>query len=67
MERRRLGQSDLHIAPLMLGGNVFGWTVDEATSFALLDASSTPGSTPSTQPTPIRAGSKATRAANPKR
>jgi len=38
MERRRLGQSDLHIAPLMLGGNVFGWTVDEATSFALLDA-----------------------------
>jgi aryl-alcohol dehydrogenase-like predicted oxidoreductase len=38
MERRRLGQSDLHIAPLMLGGNVFGWTVDEPTSFALLDA-----------------------------
>ena len=38
MELRRLGQSDLHIAPLMLGGNVFGWNVDEATSFALLDA-----------------------------
>lgn len=38
METRRLGQSDLHIAPLMLGGNVFGWNVDEQTSFALLDA-----------------------------
>ncbi len=38
MELRRLGQSELHIAPLMLGGNVFGWNVDEATSFAILDA-----------------------------
>ena len=38
MEKRRLGRSDLHIAPLMLGGNVFGWNVDQATSFALLDA-----------------------------
>jgi aryl-alcohol dehydrogenase-like predicted oxidoreductase len=38
METRRLGQSDLQIAPIMLGGNVFGWTIDEATSFALLDA-----------------------------
>jgi aryl-alcohol dehydrogenase-like predicted oxidoreductase len=38
MELRRLGQSDLHIAPLMLGGNVFGWNVDEPTSCALLDA-----------------------------
>jgi aryl-alcohol dehydrogenase-like predicted oxidoreductase len=38
MEKRRLGQSDLHIAPLMLGGNVFGWNVDEKTSFAVLDA-----------------------------
>jgi aryl-alcohol dehydrogenase-like predicted oxidoreductase len=37
MEKRRLGQSDLHIAPLMLGTNVFGWNVDEATSFAILD------------------------------
>ncbi len=38
MEKRRLGQSDLMIAPIMLGGNVFGWTADEKTSFALLDA-----------------------------
>ena len=38
MELRRLGRSDLHIAPLMLGTNVFGWNVDEATSFAVLDA-----------------------------
>jgi aryl-alcohol dehydrogenase-like predicted oxidoreductase len=38
MNFRRLGQSDLHIAPLMLGGNVFGWTIDEATAFAILDA-----------------------------
>src|SRR5580693_4521168 len=38
MEKRRLGQSSLHIAPLAFGGNVFGWTADEATSFALLDA-----------------------------
>ena len=38
MEKRRLGQSDLHLAPLMLGGNVFGWTIDEPTSFTILDA-----------------------------
>jgi aryl-alcohol dehydrogenase-like predicted oxidoreductase len=35
---RRLGQSDLHLAPVMLGGNVFGWNVDEPTSFEILDA-----------------------------
>ncbi|MCI3132627.1 aldo/keto reductase [Phenylobacterium aquaticum] len=38
MELRRLGKSDLKIAPLVLGGNVFGWTADEPTSFAILDA-----------------------------
>jgi aryl-alcohol dehydrogenase-like predicted oxidoreductase len=38
MEKRRLGKSDLIVAPLCLGGNVFGWTADEAASFALLDA-----------------------------
>ena len=35
---RKLGQSDLRIAPIMLGSNVFGWSADQATSFALLDA-----------------------------
>ncbi|MDQ0462693.1 aryl-alcohol dehydrogenase-like predicted oxidoreductase [Caulobacter ginsengisoli] len=38
MEKRELGRSGIHIAPLMLGGNVFGWTADEATSHAVLDA-----------------------------
>ncbi len=38
MEKRKLGKSQLAIAPLMLGGNVFGWTVDEKTGFAILDA-----------------------------
>ena len=38
MQHRPLGQSGLSIAPLMLGGNVFGWSADEATSFRLLDA-----------------------------
>jgi aryl-alcohol dehydrogenase-like predicted oxidoreductase len=38
MDKRRLGRSDLEVAPFCLGGNVFGWTADEPTSFALLDA-----------------------------
>ena len=38
MPLRRLGRSDLSIAPLAFGGNVFGWSVDEQRSFALLDA-----------------------------
>jgi aryl-alcohol dehydrogenase-like predicted oxidoreductase len=37
MEKRALGKSGLRIAPLMFGGNVLGWTADEATSFRLLD------------------------------
>ncbi|MBA3879276.1 MAG: alcohol dehydrogenase [Sphingobium sp.] len=36
--KRRLGSTDLDIAPLVLGGNVFGWTADKAASFAVLDA-----------------------------
>ncbi|MFF8448966.1 aldo/keto reductase [Streptomyces leeuwenhoekii] len=35
---RKLGYSDLEVFPLSLGGNVFGWTADEAASFAVLDA-----------------------------
>ena len=38
MEKRRLGQSDLYLAPIMLGGNVFGWMIDEKASFGILDA-----------------------------
>jgi len=37
MELRKLGNSDLQVSPIMLGGNVFGWTADEATSFRILD------------------------------
>src|SRR5215472_4903559 len=38
MKMRQLGQSSIEVAPLMLGGNVFGWTADEQTSFKILDA-----------------------------
>ena len=38
MQKRELGKSGLHIAPLMLGGNVFGWTANETTAFRILDA-----------------------------
>ncbi len=38
MQYRQLGRSALQVSPLCFGGNVFGWTVDEATSFSLLDA-----------------------------
>ena len=34
---RKLGNSGIEVAPLALGGNVFGWTIDEATSFRVLD------------------------------
>src|SRR5512138_3663622 len=37
MDRRKLGSTGFEVAPLAFGGNVFGWTADEATSFALLD------------------------------
>lgn len=38
MEMRALGRSALRVSPLCFGGNVFGWTADERTSFSLLDA-----------------------------
>ena len=38
MEKREIGNSGLNVAPLAFGGNVFGWTVDEAQSFRLLEA-----------------------------
>jgi aryl-alcohol dehydrogenase-like predicted oxidoreductase len=37
MQMKPLGRSGLETAPLAFGGNVFGWTADEATSFRLLD------------------------------
>jgi len=38
METRRLGNSDLYTAPIVFGGNVFGWTINKEQSFKLLDA-----------------------------
>ena len=38
VEKRPLGSSGIEVAPLALGGNVFGWTADEETSFRILDA-----------------------------
>jgi aryl-alcohol dehydrogenase-like predicted oxidoreductase len=38
MQLRTLGRSSLRVAPLCLGGNVFGWTANEAASFTVLDA-----------------------------
>ncbi len=37
MQKRPLGRTGLSIAPLVFGGNVFGWTADKKTSFDLLD------------------------------
>jgi aryl-alcohol dehydrogenase-like predicted oxidoreductase len=38
MNKRKLGSTGFEVAPLAFGGNVFGWTADEAMSFRLLDA-----------------------------
>ena len=38
MQKRKLGRSGIEIAPLVFGGNVFGWTADEKASFEILDA-----------------------------
>ncbi|QYJ69203.1 aldo/keto reductase [Flavobacterium litorale] len=38
MEKRKLGTTNLHVYPMTFGGNVFGWTTDEKTSFELLNA-----------------------------
>lgn len=44
-DSRRLGSSKLHTPKLCLGGNVFGWTADKTTSFAILDAFADAGGT----------------------
>jgi aryl-alcohol dehydrogenase-like predicted oxidoreductase len=38
MRKRELGKSGIEVPPVVVGGNVFGWTVDRATGFRLLDA-----------------------------
>jgi aryl-alcohol dehydrogenase-like predicted oxidoreductase len=38
VNKRKLGTSDLEVSPLTFGGNVFGWTLDESTSFKILDS-----------------------------
>ena len=43
MDKRKLGHSGIEVAPFAFGGNVLGWTADEATSFSLLDAFSSSG------------------------
>ncbi|MGV3704329.1 MAG: aldo/keto reductase [Arcticibacter sp.] len=37
MEQRKIGKSELKVSPICFGGNVFGWTADQSTSFKLLD------------------------------
>src|SRR5690606_18962381 len=37
MQKRQLGNTDLYVAPITFGGNVFGWTIDEPKSFEILD------------------------------
>ena len=68
MQKRRLGRTDLEIAPLVLGGNVFGWTADEKTSFDLLDRFVEAGlNAIDTADVLFALGAPATRAANPRR
>ena len=43
MEKRKLGNTGIEVAPLAFGGNVFGWTIDEQTSFTLLNAFTSAG------------------------
>jgi aryl-alcohol dehydrogenase-like predicted oxidoreductase len=45
LDQRKLGRTDIEIAPLVLGGNVFGWTADEKTSFDILDVFAAEGFT----------------------
>jgi len=67
MIKRELGRSGLQVSRLCLGGNVFGWTADEATSFTLLDAWVDAGMNFIDTATCTRAGLRATSAASRKR
>jgi hypothetical protein len=64
IEKRKLGT--LEVSPLCLGGNVFAWTADEATSFKLLDAFIAAGFNSLTPPTVTPPGRPATQAGNRK-
>ena len=67
MKKRMLGNSGLEVAPLAFGGNVFGWTADEPTSFRLLDAFVAAGRQPDRhRGCLLPRGSPATRAGNPR-
>ena len=65
MIKRMLGQSGLSIAPLVFGGNVFGWNVDEQTGFRLLDAFVDHGFNAIDTAASIPPGRPAIQAANP--
>ena len=45
MQKRKLGNTGIEVPTVMLGGNVFGWTVEETASFRLLDAAFAAGLT----------------------
>ena len=66
MKLRPFGRSELQVSPLCFGGNVFGWTADEVTSFALLDDLSRRAAISSIARTSTRAGYRGTRVANRK-
>jgi aryl-alcohol dehydrogenase-like predicted oxidoreductase len=63
MERRALGSS-LRISPLVLGGNVFGWTADNAVSFDILDRYADAGFQAIDTPMSTAAGCRRIREAN---
>ena len=68
MNKRKLGNSGLEISPLVFGGNVFGWTVDEAMGFQLLDSFVAAGfNAIDTADVKSSGGFPATRAVNPRR
>ena len=67
MNKRSLGRTGLAIAPIVFGGNVLGWTIDEKTSFGVLDAFVDLALTPLIPPMSIRSGRPAIMVENLKR
>ena len=66
MKMRALGRTGIQIAPLVLGGNVFGWTADEKTSFAVLDSFADAGCNAIDTADVYSSWAPGNRAANPK-